>query len=276
MYRFAFSTNAFRRYELTHALLAIARCGYEGVEILGDVPHAYPPQTDDRKIARIRKALAETGLAPANVNAFMLYGVQNEIQHPSWIEPDEDFRRLRFQHTIDCLHLAAKLGAPSIQTQPGGPLDPSMTREQALDIFEAGIRNALAVAEDTGVKLLIEPEPLLLIENVEQTDEFFSRFDSPMLGLNFDVGHFYCVDEDVPAAVLHFGDMIQHVHIEDIAADRTHYHMVPGEGAIEFSPVLKSLETIGYGGFVTVELYMHQESPEEAARKALQRLMEFR
>jgi len=275
MYKFAFSTNAFRKHNLAEALRAIARCGYEGAEILGDVPHAYPPETDDAKIAEIRDMLARTGLQPANVNAFMLYGIRNEIQHPSWIEPDPDFRRLRLNHTIDCLKLAAKLGAPSIQTQPGGPLDPSMTREQALEIFESGLREALPVAEEVGVRLLVEPEPLLLIENVEQTDELFSRLDSPMLGLNFDIGHFFCVGEDVPAAVTHFADRIEHVHIEDIAADRKHYHLVPGDGAIEFGPILKSLETIGYDGFVTVELYMHQDNPEEAARTALQNLKEL-
>jgi len=276
MYKLGFSTNAFRRFDIIDALHAIARCGYAGVEILGDTPHAYPPETDDAKIARIRHTLAETGLAAANVNAFMLYGIQNEIQHPSWIEPDAAFRRKRVQHTIDCLRLAQKLGAPSIQTQPGGPLDPSMTREEALDIFEAGVREALAVAEETGVKLLIEPEPLLLIENTAQADEFLARFDSPMLGLNFDIGHFYCVGEDLAAAILHFGRKIAHVHIEDIAADRTHYHLLPGDGAIDFAPALRALETIGYDGYVTVELYMHQDNPEEAARLALQRLQEIR
>jgi len=272
MFKFGFSTNAFRKFDIKDALHAIARCGYQGVEILGDVPHAYPPHTDDHKIAEIRSVLRETKLQPANVNAFMLYGIQNEIQHPSWIEPDAAFRRKRVQHTIDCLRLAAKLGAPNIQTQPGGPLDASMPREQALDIFEAGLREALDVAGQTGVMLLIEPEPLLLIENVAQMDELFDRIDSPWLGLNFDIGHFFCVNEDVPAAILHFGSRIRHIHIEDIAADRRHYHLLPGDGAIDFKPILQAVKKIGYEGFVTVELYMHQENPEEAARTALERL----
>jgi len=272
MFRYGFSTNAFRRFDIVDALRAIARCGYAGVEILGDVPHAYPPHTDDAKIERIRAALAETGLRVANVNAFMLYGVQNEIQHPSWIEPDPAFRRLRVKHTIDCLRLAARLGSPSIQTQPGGPLPPSMSREQALAIFEQGLREALKVAEETGVMLLIEPEPELLISSSAEMDELFLRVNSPMLGLNLDIGHFYCVGEDVTRAITHFGSRIRHIHIEDIPADHRHYHMLPGEGAIDFKPILQAIRRIGYDGFVTVELYMHQENPEEAARKALTHL----
>jgi len=272
MIKLGFSTNAFRKFGITDALRAIARCGYQGVEILGDVPHAYPPQTDSQKIADIRAVLSVTGLQPANVNAFMLYGIQNEIQHPSWIEPDPDFRKLRVKHTIDCLKLAAELGAPSIQTQPGGPLDPTMPREEALDIFIAGLNEALAVAEELDVMLLVEPEPLLLIENVAQMDELFARVPSRMLGLNLDVGHFFCVGEDVPRAVIHFGHRIKHIHVEDIAADRKHYHLVPGEGAIDFKPILQAVRRIGYKGFVTVELYMHQDNPEEVAKTALDRL----
>ena len=41
--KLAFSTNAFKKYPLEESIRAIANIGYEGVEILGDVPHAYPP-----------------------------------------------------------------------------------------------------------------------------------------------------------------------------------------------------------------------------------------
>jgi sugar phosphate isomerase/epimerase len=269
MLKYAFSTNAFRKFTLPEAIRTIARCGYEGVEILADIPHAYPPETSEDDIAGILDVLEETSLQPANVNAFMLYAIQDEIQHPSWIEPDPEFRRKRVQHTIDCLKLAAKIGAPSIQTQPGGPLPPSMSRDEALKIFIRGIREVIPVAEGVGVDLLIEPEPHLLIENSSQVDELFSHVESSALGLKFDIGHFYCVGEDVPAAVRRFAEKIRHVHIEDIPADRTHYHLVPGEGAIDFDPIIEMLQTVGYDGFVTVELYMHQDDPEQAARKAL-------
>jgi protein FrlC len=38
--KLAFSTNAFTRFPLNEALEAIAACGYDGVEVLADVPHA--------------------------------------------------------------------------------------------------------------------------------------------------------------------------------------------------------------------------------------------
>ena len=52
--KLAFSTNAFKQVSLEESLRQIAACGYAGVEIMADVPHAYPPHMD----ARRRKAVA--------------------------------------------------------------------------------------------------------------------------------------------------------------------------------------------------------------------------
>jgi len=265
--KLGFSTNAFKRFDLEQALRLIAEIGYRGVEILGDVPHAFPPDLTPERVERIKAVLAETGLDVANINAFMSFGY-GDMLHPSWLEPDESFRAKRVQHTIDCLRLAADLGAAAIQTEPGGPVPDAMSTDAAFDLFEAGIRQALPVAEEVGVHLLVEPEPKLLIENTGQVEAFLARLDSPWLGVNFDIGHFYCVSEDIPAAVRRLGPAIRHVHLEDIAADRTHYHLIPGRGAIDFPPIFDALAAIGYDGCVTVELYTYEENPIEAAREA--------
>jgi fructoselysine 3-epimerase len=41
--KLAFSTNAFTSYTLPESIAEIGRLGYQGVEILADVPHAFPP-----------------------------------------------------------------------------------------------------------------------------------------------------------------------------------------------------------------------------------------
>ena len=40
--KLAFSTNAFKNYALDEAISIISKLGYDGVEILCDIPHAYP------------------------------------------------------------------------------------------------------------------------------------------------------------------------------------------------------------------------------------------
>ncbi len=46
MMHLAFSTNAFKRNTLEEAIAAIAQAGYAGIELMADIPHAYPPSLD--------------------------------------------------------------------------------------------------------------------------------------------------------------------------------------------------------------------------------------
>ena len=65
---------------------------------------------------------------------------------------------------------------------------------------------------------------------------------------------------------------IRHVHLEDIAPTRVHAHLIPGEGAIDFAAALRALDAVGYGGWVTIELYPYVANPDEAAALALERV----
>jgi sugar phosphate isomerase/epimerase len=271
----AFSTNAYMRYSVEDALGRLAGLGYGGVELMADVPHAWPAGLLPESKRRIRETLDRLGLAISNINAFMMNAVADPRQpywHPSWIEPDRHYRRIRVEHTKRALSLAKELGAPNITTEPGGPLAPGQSFEQAMDEFVRELRPVVEHAEREGVLLLVEPEPGLLIESTEQYLAFAERIRSPMLGLNFDIGHMFCVGEDPAESVRRLAPHIRHVHLEDIAATRVHHHLIPGEGVIDFAAVLAALRDIGYGAWVTIELYPYVEDPDHAARTATERI----
>ena len=121
--------------------------------------------------------------------------------------------------------------------------------------------------------LLIEPEPGLLIERFEQYLEFVDRIDSPLVGLNFDIGHAYCVGEDPQDWIARMAAHTRHYHLEDIAATRVHQHLIPGRGAIDFAATLAAIEKTGYDGWLTVELYPYLDDPDAAAREAREYLL---
>jgi sugar phosphate isomerase/epimerase len=266
--KFAFSTNAFRKYSFSGAAEAISRAGYTGIEIMCDIPHAFPDRLSDSDILGIKEALKRHHLAISNLNAFMMCAVK-DFHHPSWIEKDEDFRRIRIQYTLDCIDLAAKLGAKTISTEPGGPLPDGMDRETALSIFSDGLKEVLVRAGDKGILLLIEPEPDLLIQTSDEYLSFMKGFSHPNLGLNLDIGHFYCVGEDPAEVVVKLKDHTRHYHLEDIPKNREHRHILPGEGGIDIPGVLETIEKTGYEGFVTVELYPYLDEPGKTAEEAL-------
>jgi sugar phosphate isomerase/epimerase len=273
--RFAFSTNAYLKYSFAAAVRRLARIGYAGVEVMADVPHAWPACLLEEQKQQIRAALAENGLAISNVNAFMMNAISDARQkywHPSWIEPDRHYRQVRIDHTKRALTLARELGSPCITTEPGGPVAPGESWLAALKLFVEMLKPVADHALAEGVLLLVEPEPGLLIETADQFEEFMRHIDCPAVGLNFDIGHFYCAGDDPAATVPRLARYTRHYHLEDIAATRVHHHLIPGEGAIDFRRVLHAIRATGYEGWITVELYPYVDDPDAAARTALERV----
>ena len=131
-------------------------------------------------------------------------------------------------------------------------------------------------AKDRGVTVCIEPEPGLLIEKGGEYEEFVTKYvDFSAVGLNFDMGHFYCVGEDPAALIRGVGRKALHFHLEDIAADRVHFHLPPGEGAMDFDAIFASLREIKYDGWVTIELYPFQEDAPGVAKRAYDRIKPY-
>jgi sugar phosphate isomerase/epimerase len=271
--RLAFSSNAYLKYPFDEAASRIAALGYDGLELLADVPHAWPAGLLDVQKREILQAMERWRLAFSNINAFMMNAINDRRQpywHPSFIEPEPNYRQVRIDHTKRALDLCAFLGAPHITTEPGGPIAPGQSRQDAIDLFVEVLKPLAQHAHDKGVLLLIEPEPELLLETTDQYLEVAERLNAPSIGLNFDVGHAFCVREDLPRAIAKLAPHIRHYHLEDIAATRVHHHLVPGTGAIDFKAVVSAIRATGYDGWLTVELYPFLDDPDTAARQALE------
>ena len=95
---FGYSTNAFIKFSLAEAVDRIAALGFQGVEIMCDRPHLYPPDFDDEERLSLKNLLNTRKLKVTNLNSFTLFAVGNTYL-PSWIEPGKERRRQRIEHT---------------------------------------------------------------------------------------------------------------------------------------------------------------------------------
>ncbi len=269
--RLAYSTNAYSRFDIEEALARIAALGYQGVELMADAPHLWPADTTPERIDAVGSALDRHGLTISNINAFMMNKIGDPRQpfwHPSWIEPDPAYRQVRVDHTKAALTMAGQLGARHITTEPGGPIGRDSTYAEAMDLFVEMLKPVTEHAEREGVALLVEPEPGLLIERFEQYLELRDRIASPLMQLNFDIGHAYCVGQEPAEWIPRLAAHTRHYHLEDIAETRVHHHLVPGTGAIDFAATLAAIAGTDYSGWLTVELYPFVEDPDAAGREA--------
>ncbi|UJL45758.1 sugar phosphate isomerase/epimerase [Virgibacillus sp. NKC19-16] len=264
--KLAFSSNGFKNYDILDAITILSDIGYEGIEILLDTPHAYPPDLTSKKIEAIKETLQKTNMKISNLNAFMLYAIRDNWR-PSFIEAEKEERRKRIDHTHNCIDLASQLGCKTISTEPGGQLI-GVERDWANTVFIEAMEELAEHAERAGITILVEPEPDLLIETSDQFIAFKKEVPSESIALNFDIGHFYCVNEDPTYLVDKLLPYTGHYHLEDISSDRAHHHLIPGEGAINIPEVLNRIQDTGYEGYVTVELYPYQEQAIEAATQA--------
>jgi sugar phosphate isomerase/epimerase len=144
-----------------------------------------------------------------------------------------------------------------------------MSRKEAMALFYEGLEHVIPIAEELDIKLLVEPEPDLMIETTDQFLEFIREVKSDAVGINFDIGHFYCAGEEPQKSFEILYEWVGHVHLEDIAPDRTHNHLIAGQGAISFKEVLQTMANLGYSGDISLELYPYTDAPEQAGRESL-------
>jgi len=267
---FGYSTNAYVKFSLPETIERIARLGFRGLEIMGDRPHLYPPDFAEKDLARLKALIEKFNLKLTNINSFTLFAI-GDTYLPSWIEPDRDRREIRVRHTLESLAVADYLGCKSISIPPGGPLN-GMERKKAMSLFHEGLERVIPRAEELNVKVLVEPEPRLLIERTQEFKELMKDVKSGIVGLNFDIGHFFCAGEDPAVAFEELFRWVGHVHIEDIAPDRSHNHLIAGKGAIRFPEIFQTMVRLGYTGDISLELYPYVDMPDAAGRESLEYL----
>lgn len=278
--RLAFSTNAFKKATLTEAIDAIADLGYAGCEIMADRPHFSPLDVGSAQLSTIAEHIKSRGLGVSNINAFTGFFAANgdpkgDTYHPTWIEHDSSARNVRIAHTNACIRLADALRAKTVSLQPGGPLiGTGLSREEAGRRFAEGVNHVLENARGHNIILAIEPEPGLFLQTTGEYRDWKQEFfgGEPLVKMNFDVGHAYCVGEDPATVAREMAGEYVHVHLEDIAATRVHQHLVPGEGAIDFAALFEALDDAGYDGWITIELYPFLDDAAGVARRAMKHL----
>ena len=264
-----FSTNAFVEKSLTFAINSIAKTGFDGIEIVLDVPHAFLPITKSR-IKNIKKNIGQNQLEITNLNANTVVGWYKNKSNIKKFEPslsnlNDKMRKWRVKNIKQSIDLAEELDAPSISITSG--LGKNSTKKESLKRFRYSLDNILPYAEKKRILVGIEYEPGLLIEKIDDLKPFLSN-EYKNLGVNFDVCHAAVLGENIPKIIKKLGKKLFHIHISD-CKNKIHYHLIPGKGEINFKTMYSALTEINYKGFLTAELYPYSANPEKAAKETI-------
>jgi L-ribulose-5-phosphate 3-epimerase len=267
---FGYNTNGFAHHRLADTLGILAHLGYGSVAITIDQGALNPyAQSDSGIVLQWRGLLDKLHLhSVVETGARFLLDPWHKHQ-PTLLSPKSKERAMRLEFLRMAIHIAQGLGADTVSFWSGTPMD--QPGEAVLwDRLVDGCRHLCDHAERQNIRLAFEPEPGMFIDTMARFAELKERVDHPYFGLTIDIGHLQCQGE-VPIAdhLRRWKDWLWNVHIEDMRRG-VHEHLMFGEGEIDFVPVMRTLEEIGYSGGVHVELSRHSHDAVEAARKAME------
>ena len=104
----SFLSYLFRRFPLEYSFAAAGRYGFDGVEIWGARPHAYPPDLDAGEIADIRRAARENRV---RISAY----TPELLAYPyNLVSPLEKEREETQRYLARALEIAAELEAERV------------------------------------------------------------------------------------------------------------------------------------------------------------------
>jgi L-ribulose-5-phosphate 3-epimerase len=267
---FGYNTNGFAHHRLEDTLNILAELGYQGVALTLD-HHVLNPFEPDwpAQAEKVRGQLGRLGLrCVVETGARFLLDPSRKHRPTLLSTRDEDCRR-RFDFLFRAVDIAAALGSDVVSFWSGTPDEPA-SETARMAILTVRCVALCTYAEAKGVRLAFEPEPGMFIDTMARFEDLHRRVSRPNFGLTLDVGHLHCLGE-LPIAdhIRRWRDVLWNVHIEDMRHG-VHDHLMFGEGEMDFPPILRALDEIGYAGGVFVELSRHSHDAVNTARRAIE------
>lgn len=273
MFKLAYNSNGFIQYRLEEAIGHLAEIGFEGVEVSLHRDHLDPLYHSDTYLDNIKAALDRSGM---KIVALHTGGknVCSEIDfEPSLISDSKKDRLRRIEFIVKSVELANLLEVPCV-TITSGIKPPAISTEEAYKNLYESLDLLFDSVDKYDVDISIENEIGMLIENSDQVNRLIGKYPG-QLGATLDIGHLECCKEDICEAISMLGNTIRHMHFEDIK-DNIHYHLIPGQGDINFHQVIKDITHSDYNGFCSVELYTHNDSAMDSAKKSFDYLNQIK
>jgi inosose dehydratase len=158
--------------------------------------------------------------------------------------------------------------------------------DQQWDSLAGGLNRLGKLAAEAGMRLCYHHHMGTGVMTRADVDRLMDSTDPELVHLLLDTGHLVFAGDDPLAAARAHADRIKHVHLKDVRPEvlnrvlrenlsfqdaiEAGVFTVPGDGAIDFVPILQALADAGYRGWLVVEAEQHpaKANPLEYALKA--------
>jgi sugar phosphate isomerase/epimerase len=238
MIRYGYSVLPYGDEPLATSFDRVARYGYDTIELLGD------PSNFD--VQEINAHQERTGV---KVKALcMLYNPETDI-----VSSNPATRKNALDYILRMLEPAAEVGVEIIPITATAcmKVSPEAPLEQEWEWARETILTAAEVAEDHGIRIMLEPwnrYETYLINRLDQAVKMVQDVGHANVGVKGDTFHMNIEELDIAGAIRATGSLLWYLDV----ADST--RAAPGVGHTDFEEVMLALNEIGFDGIVNFEL----------------------
>lgn len=225
--------------DLETAIRVTGEIGYEAIEVACFGPHLHLQQARDEQ-DRIMGWIKAAGL---EVSALSL---SNDFVR-------EDRRAESVESTIGFIRLAKAYETGIVKITPGGPSSLEAT-EADFDIFREGIQSVCHVAEEEGIRVVMETHLRQLSDTTASTLRLLEMGEPEVLGVNLDFCNVAFGGDDPVESIRQLKDRLYFTHIKNgVLKDGVYDFRRLDDGGVEYPRVIEELRRIRYKGVLSIE-----------------------
>ena len=172
-------------------------------------------------------------------------------------------RKQTIEYFSELIKKASDIGVGIFVIHPSGEPIEEEDRKEKLECAKESLAELAEIAGRSGAVMAVEDLPRTCLGR-DSSDILELISAHPALRVCFDTNHL--LKEDIPTFIRKVGDKIITTHVSDYDFINER-HWMPGEGDIEWQPVLAALREVGYNGPWLYEIGL--ETPKTIERRNL-------
>lgn len=245
--KISFFTNSLHRWPIEKSFEVASKFGYDGIEIWGGRPHAYAPDMRPDDIQKIKDLSAKYNLPIVSFEPEMACLLWRDQR---WIDESMEYFR-------QCIDFCKAIGCPYM-VMAALQCSYEYSTDEDWAQFIKYMKELAAYSESVdGVTMILETvtpwEGNILIRS-DDTVRALKEINSPKVKAMLDLAAPLTVGEPSSNYFDRLGKDLVHVHLVDCKKD-VEDHLILGDGELPVEEVLSMLDSYGYDGYCSVELF---------------------
>lgn len=218
MIKLSYSTFGLTNLDFLRSIEVVDQAGYPGVELSFHRDQFNPFDINDEYLDAVKKKLDSLEVTAACVSTASHFFTPQRPHEPSLMSPDLSGRKRRIDLVKRGVRVARKLGVPLVSFGSGFIRDEHVSSPSvnARELLVDSVHQCLSeLRADEDITLLIEPEPGMYIETLEQGMSLVDEVGSPRFQLHLDLNHNYCSEQNYLEALGKAAPHAKFLHISD-------------------------------------------------------------